>query len=287
MRRERLGWIVTGIGLALAVAAVCRAEVAMEGMTSSVIILGIIEGPDPIPQVLWQPVREVDPALVLNEEGADRGDGRPDIAYHPVTGLPIVVWAYNNGTDHDIALAEWLGSAWSPVEFLTTSIEDERHPRVFVEPDGTVQVVWWVSGNGRVLRVERETTRWSSPETVVPGGAARPSVVAWKGALGVAYERPAAGGSGREVVLAWRSAPGSWTSELLAATPREDGLDPVLHVEANTLWIDWKHAADALAWSRREGSVWSALGMVPWDASTWVGEDAARELARGAALAGE
>ena len=66
------------------------------------IILGVIEGPDPIPQVIWEPVRDIDPDLVLNADGALRGDGRPDVAMDPETGWPHVVWAYFTGPDFDI-----------------------------------------------------------------------------------------------------------------------------------------------------------------------------------------
>ena len=58
-----------------------HAEISAEpGLTEvGVLVLGVIEGPDPIPQIIWEPVRDIDPVLILNAEGAGRGDGRPDI----------------------------------------------------------------------------------------------------------------------------------------------------------------------------------------------------------------
>jgi hypothetical protein len=277
--------MVAGLALIVGTIPIGLAEVAIEGVSSSVIVLGIIEGPDPIPQVLWEPVREIDPALVLNRDGAIRGDGRPDITYDPATGRPFVVWDYNNGGERDIAYSEWLGTAWAPVRFLSTGSEDERDPRAFVEPDGRVQVVWWVTGVGRVERVEREDGRWSAPETVVASGAERPSIAVWQDSPSVTWERPIAGGGGREIVLSRRSGPDMWTSDVIFTSPRVLPLDSVIHINGGTQWVDWKHAPTALAWSRHDGVDWPAPASVPWDSSTWLGEHAARELARAAALA--
>ena len=84
--------------LLLSIGSHAYAEVSADTPAAvNVLILGITEGPDPIPQVLWEPVREVDPILFLNPDGAPRGDGRPDIAFAPDTGWPHVVWSYNAG----------------------------------------------------------------------------------------------------------------------------------------------------------------------------------------------
>ena len=97
MRGKWNGWVPCLAVAALAVTVSqhpIQAEVSANPSPSgvSMMILGIIEGPDPIPQILWEPVRDVDPNLYLNPEGAARGDGRPAVATDPVTGWPHVVW---------------------------------------------------------------------------------------------------------------------------------------------------------------------------------------------------
>ena len=65
----------------LAAAAVgSRAEVSAETQQGVILLmLGITEGPDPIPQVQWTPVLRPPSAAVLNQDGWLRDDGRPDI----------------------------------------------------------------------------------------------------------------------------------------------------------------------------------------------------------------
>ncbi|MCP3919290.1 MAG: hypothetical protein GY711_27440, partial [bacterium] len=122
------------IGLLLVCAATSAlAEVSTDGQQRlGSIILGIItEGADPIP--LWQPLRPLPPGQILNPDGATRGDGRPDMTVrtleNPTRFWPVVVWAYNNGSEHDVAFSEWDGAQWTPVEFLTTAAGDELDPR--------------------------------------------------------------------------------------------------------------------------------------------------------------
>ena len=87
--------------------------------------VGITDGVDPIPQI-WGKVKQEPDAWVLNPSGADRGDGRPDIAYHPDTGAPVVVWAYKlSNSNYDIAISFWEGSSWSPIEFVSSTPENE------------------------------------------------------------------------------------------------------------------------------------------------------------------
>ena len=70
-----------------------------------------------------------------------RDDGWADIAFD-ADGNPYAVWAYDNGVEHDVAFAEWTGARWKPPVFLASGPEDELDTRVFVQPDGTVHVVW-------------------------------------------------------------------------------------------------------------------------------------------------
>ena len=87
----------------VAIAVVCatvsslHAEVAaqVDGPRVGILILGIIEDPDPIPQIIWTPYRDVDPALQLNGDGAERGDGLPSIDWLPSSNSPAVIWAYD------------------------------------------------------------------------------------------------------------------------------------------------------------------------------------------------
>lgn len=262
------------------------AEVAVEieGPTTYVLVVGIIEGPDPVPMLIWEPVRQVDPRLVLNASGALRGDGRPDADFDPVSGRPWVVWAYRTSAAHDIAFATWDGSTWEDTRLLTVSAEDDLDPRIFIDNDGTAHVVWWVPGGPSPLRHVMRAAGASGfgVEEVLPFGgpsASRPSLAVWQGDWYVAFERPSA--SGREVVLARRDGEGVWTLDVVGVTSRTGSLDPTLHVEAGHLWLDWKHDGGRVAYRQRNAGTWTQLATVPWIDPSWFGEQEARELVRG------
>ncbi len=128
-----------------------QAEVAVDycDQFARVIIMGsVVDEIDPIGQVVWQPIRPISATRVLNAAGYARGDGRPDIKVKSISENldPVGVWAYNAGVDHDIAFSEWNGTSWTPTTFLTSSTDDELDPRLAVEGDGTVHVVWWTAG---------------------------------------------------------------------------------------------------------------------------------------------
>lgn len=246
--------------------------------------LGIItEDPETIG--VWQQFRDLPPNQVLNPGGDTRGDGRPDIAYKvsgepgPTGSWPVVVWAYKAGADHDVAIAEWTGTAWSAIVFLTAGIEDDLDPRAFVEADGTAHVVWWTDDElDRVVLATRSaaTGLWSAPIEVIAGGR-RPSVAVLDGVLRVAFERDSVvAGMQQEVVVLRREPAGSFGEESVATTARSEPLDAMLHVSGGTLWLDWMHGEGVFGSVEYGPSGWGAVAEPPWSAPTWVGVEETR-----------
>jgi hypothetical protein len=234
-----------------------------------VIVLGIIEGPDPIPQVIWAPVRDIDPALYLNPDGAGRGDGRPDIFINPVTGWPCVVWAYNNGSDFDIAYSQWNGSAWRQTEFITASVADELDPRIFIDDDA-IYVVWWEPTSSAIRLIKREHLGdWQPLESIGGLVGQRPSVVTWGGTVLVASEQDD-GMGGTEIVLSTRIAEDVYDSEVIGSVPDDSPLEVILHAEQGKLWMDWRNSSTDYAYSEYSGSSWKPAVTVPWTDDTWV-----------------
>jgi hypothetical protein len=262
-------------GLTLAVLAATtgalRAEVSADPtpIEVCVLVLGIIEGPDPIPQGIWEPVRDVDPVLFLNPEGAGRGDGRPDIAMDPVTRWPHVVWAYNNGDDYDIAYSRWDGDGWLETEFLTSNAANEIDPRIHVDSDA-VYVVWWEEGARSVWFVkQRRLSGWEVPEQVNEHPGMRPSVATWGGTVLVTAESED-GQGGRGIVLSRRLGQGDFDAEIVGATSEDLALDVVLHVERDQLWMDWKRSGTEFAYSEFAGDAWTPAATLPWTDHSWI-----------------
>jgi hypothetical protein len=287
--RGDAAWAPRVLGLALAVAAAAGgpalAEVAAEPMLDGVgvVILGVIEGPDPIPQVIWSPVGGTPPALVLNPDGALRGDGRPDVAIDPITQWPHVVWAWRRGAQHDIAYSRWDGSGWTAPSFLTGGLADEIDPRVFVDANA-VHVVWWEPASKAIrLTLRPRTGSWGLTETVVGHTGMRPSVATWGGTLLVASEKASALG-GKTIHLSTRLAPNAFSTVALWATPESQPLDVVLHVEQGTLWADWRQSATKFAYAVHGGWAWTPPAPVSWPDPSWLGFAQARLVIRGLVL---
>jgi hypothetical protein len=248
-----------------------RAEISAEVGPNEVgvLVLGIIEGPDPIPQVIWEPIRDVDPGLILNPDGAARGDGRPDIAIDPVTGWPHVVWAFNNGSDFEIAYSCWDGGGWLEPEFLTAEVADQLDPRIFVDA-GATYVVWWEQGAKSIwLATRPRGGDWELPEHVNGQSGMRPSVVTWGGTILVASEQDD-GQGGREIILSTRLEPGDFNSEFVDSSAEDLSLDVVLHAEQGRLWMDWRHSGSEFAYAEYDGANWSPSATVPWTDDSWL-----------------
>lgn len=272
-------WIAA-LSLVVVTGTAVLAEVSTDPVGGGFLILGITEDSDPIGVAAWQPFREIPAERILNPDGYLRGDGTPDIARKPMNGWPIAVWAYNAGGDHDIAFAEWTGMAWSATEFLTAGTDDDLDPRVFVESDGTVRVVWWTDGTvDRVFLATRHpgSSLWDMPVEVVAGGR-RPSVAVLEGVLRVAYERDSTvPGMTQDVVVVLQEFSGTFTEELVASTDRTDRLDPALHAMQGQLWLDWKQGPGIFGCAEFSQSGWGVVEEPPWLSPSWVGVEETRK----------
>ncbi len=243
-----------------------------------VMVLGVIEGPDPIPQIIWEPIREGGEFIVLNPEGADRGDGRPDFDFYG--SFPVAVWSYSTGADHDIAFTRWNGETWDPLEFLTTDLSDDLDPRVYVDSGGTIHVVWWVPGTpGSIHHVSGTPGNWGTPVSLAAAGQ-RPSVGDFGGNLAIAYERPTA--EAQEIIVTTLG--GHAPDQDVATIQRPERLDPVLHHEAGHTWVAWKHSELQLGYSEWIGGTWTVPSLVSCSNSSWIAEQNAREAVRQAVL---
>jgi hypothetical protein len=249
----------------------------------STILMAIGDGPDPIDPLGWRPIRNIPSERGLNSGGYDRGDGRPDIAYRSST-WPVAVWAYNTGADFDISFSEWTGTAWSAFEFLTSSLVDELDPRLFVEADGTIHVVWWEDGATDSVRLlSRDPLgAWDAAPVLVTSDGRRPSVAVWGGVLRVAYERGSEEPDmNQDIVVARQESDESFTPEIVARTERTDRLDAILHVENGRLWVDWKHADDSISYAEANDGFWTEPAGETWSDPSWLGvEDVRRTIRR-------
>ena len=252
-------------------------------------LASIGEDADPIPRtdIRWQPYRSISSTEILNSTGDVRDDGSPDVFYHPSTNRPFVVWAYDNGPDHDIAFSHWTDNGWSNVQFLTFDVQDELDPRLFIGPDGETYVVWWVDGpDPRVMLTSRTTNlaQWEIPVRVSPPGeiVSRPTVTVYQGVVWVAYERHAGTEptTSRELVIRRLDQDRGFVEEHVVSVQRADRLDPMLHAESGRLWMDWKHSNTRFGSAELVNANWTAPTQYSWSDPSWVGVESMRKLVR-------
>jgi hypothetical protein len=284
--------LVTSLFLLVLCVVPTRSEVSVNphGERPNLIIFGSITD-DPNPLGLWSALRPVPDEGILNSDGDQRGDGRPDTAIDPTTGNPVVVWAYNLGTDYEIALARWTGSEWGSPRFLSAGPENDLDPRLFIRPGGFVHVVWWQDGptpevvlmNG-MLGLDP----WGPPITVTAGGETgrRPSVAVFDDKLHVAFERDSTvAGMAQDVVVAQQQTNGTFAFQVVASTTRSGPLDVVFHVGDDTVWLDWKQSDNEMGWAELEASGWTSPDPQTWPDDSWIGTEDTRALIRAMAAA--
>jgi hypothetical protein len=232
-------------------------------------VLGaILDEPDPYSSYWVQQHIGLGPHSVLNPDGEANGDGRPDVALHPTTRTPLVVWSRNSPGGFDVVLSTFEGGAWTDAVVLADLVEDALDPRLAIDAaTGVVHLVYWV--DDVEPRVEYRSAPgdlsvWSSPQTVSDVGeaACRPQAVVHDGVLRVAYEVhvPGAGGTPRQIVLS-RLEPGGFVQEIVAQTGHDGVVRPEVHSHAGRIWVDWVDDDDVVAWTRFDpvADVWTPI----------------------------
>ena len=272
-RKAALGVALTAVAL---LSSGLLAEVSVElkgveGIYSGYVMMGGDHG-DPWP---WGRVRDqIDAGQVLNEGGDLNGDGPAAFSINPQTGFPEVVWAWFDGSDHEIALSRWDGTAWTSPELLTDNSVEDLDPAIDFAADGTRKVTWWQEGGTPQVwyRIQGTTEDWQPPErvTAVSDDGSRPDVADDAGLARVTYQL--ANGGVTEIVVSTRH--DVWEKETIASTayagPAGDGdIDPRIHVRGDKLWVDWVdgeglmaycvfHGAEGWSSPQTEGYSWNA-----------------------------
>lgn len=270
--------ISTVVLLSLASPAIAEVSRTLPGGT--IIFGGTHDDPDPIG--VWGQYRPIPGLQVLNASGDARGDGPPDLAAITDDLSPLGVWAYNTGTDHDIAFAEWTGSSWTPNVFLTNATDNEQHPKATREPDGTVHVVWENTTTGQVLLASRPAgggSVWGVPVIVADGRRPSIAVDGGSGDLLVAFETDGAVPGVQKINMATHEGSG-WSTVVIASASSPDALVPMVHVEAGQVWVDWIGSAANLGCSEKEPDGWTGVELAPRTSVGWVGVEETRRAIR-------
>jgi hypothetical protein len=239
-----------------------------------VLVLGMTQEPDPITSAIWhQLLPESDP---LNPEGWVRLDGPPSIQLSLNGHNPVVVWAYNNGIESDIAFSSWDGIQWAEIEFLTSSTNNELDPRLYLSDNGDYHVAYWVEETEEIYVISRSAGSqfWDTPELITSAGR-HPSIIFDKDVRLIAYERDGATGGQEIVVNRWDD--GVTTEQVIATTAYTGTLNLILHGNMNRIWLDWIHEEDLLGYTQYfEGSWGVSPRHVPWLDHSWIGAEDAR-----------
>lgn len=252
---------------------------------------GIIEGPDPIgfTDCFGDPkeksggrdkkMSKTDP--ILPPAHAQSVHGRPDFGSNAKSGQPFMVWADRNGREHDIAFTTWTESGWDRVEYVTSSLADERDPRAFAADDGSVYVVWWTDGVTPGIHFSRRDPAFEGWTTgrQIAGDASHPTIAIVDDRVWVAFERESKAGL-RHVIVASESPGGKFVQRIVATSDLKQTLGVEVHLESGRLWLEWKQSGQEFAFVEWVDGSWSEVTTVPWENRSWAGERQARQSIR-------
>lgn len=270
-----------------------RAEVAArttDGGLPRIVIMAGGTGTDPIPHRVWDRVRTLTTDAVLNESGETHGDGAPDISWRGSSGNPSVAWSFWNGAHDEIVVSEWDGTAWSAAQAIAPGADDQLDPRIFVCDNAAAYVTWWTAGSlDRVFLSSRApgSQTWSqSVEVTGLGESGRhPSVVFFNGSVRVAYEKTSGPSGGQTLVVATQATVGSFIRQETAQSPRNERIDPILHVLGTRLWVDWKHDGGVFGFEVFSPVTgWSPSATETYADGSWIGDEMTRQRIRWRAL---
>ncbi len=261
---RRLARGILILSLALAMLHVAEAEVGLVYVSENPprfegpYLLTIIEDGNPI-EGAWARLSWSSSRVVLNENGAVNGDGRPSVIFNPFSRLAVVTWGKSNGSGYDIVESHFENGTWTTpsiiVPDVTTSLDPEPSLALDLQT-GALHIVYVTNDSApQVMHVEApsDLSGWTPPVLVSEIGAAvlRPSAVIHQGNLVVAYEYHAMGigTTPRQITIATEIG-GGFSHETLETTHGSDPNRPKLHTAGGlTLWIDWIDGANDMAWS--------------------------------------
>ena len=140
--------------------------------------------------------------VTLNANGAERGDGVPSIAIHPLTQLPWATWSFNEGGDAELAVSVFDGRNWSSPILLGAegNGQADLQPKLLFTAEGKPIIAWWrQSADGlsqSVWLTARANGVWMAPVRLSSTRvrASRPSLLLRGNELIVAIDGDGRGG---------------------------------------------------------------------------------------------
>lgn len=304
---QRRGLACAVLALTLGSTGVAFGEVStfinpQTGTISGIILGRIIEDADPIEGSIWQMIRP-NYHVALNPDGASeqRTDGVPSIVRLD-DGTAIAFW--DRGlfeTERDIVMSRWSPAGWGPIEWVSDSAELELDPRATIDDEGTIHLAWWlrpVAGTSRELRYRALAAdgTWGATETIVsnadlshPENLTRifshVDVAVYQDKLFFAYEALDTLAGVRWIEISKRLDGEDYVYEALF--PIDAGVpsaELALHGVGEVMWIEWRVAGDAFAYSVFNGTGWSEPGEVALAGDSWVDVEQARQEIRRAVV---
>lgn len=228
--------------------------------------------PDPFP---WGVALGNGRGAPVNPNGDQRGDLWPDFGVNPADGQAEVVWAYNDGNDHEIGFAETVDGHWSPIKVLTNNSVRDIDPRLAFSPatGGTKIVYWSQEPVSRVKLVERATptSAWGMEETVSDGlnSARLPAVAISQGIVFIGYEQDVPTG-GKDILLVMRADVAgfglNFARQVVGHTAWSGSARVTVDVAngGELVYAAWLDSDVQIAYSLWTGSVWTMPQFIPY-----------------------
>jgi hypothetical protein len=213
----------------------------------------------------------------------------PASRLNPRTGHVETVDTVRDGDHDEVRHTVDDGSSKPESELITSSTDDDRHPRIAISSSGDAWVVWYRDSTIRLVLARKhshDTGTWSSERLL--SDATEPSsfpVVAHDGIRAwVAFEIDDGADTGIAVNAIVDEPDPLSLRTLIATTSHGPDRDLQLHHDAGNLWVSWIDSTTEIGWSEFDHVLgeWSAVERESYVADT---VDEARTRIRNAVLA--
>ena len=214
-------------------------------------------------------------SILAVPSSGSRRDGEPTLGVTRIGDsiVPTVTWAHAvSARNHDPVMTRFVNGAWTPLESIASSEQDDRHPRIGQDEEGTLHAAW---GRDVAERLNEEIfyanrsegeASFSMEERVSRAGefAFHPSIAALSsGDVYISYESERGEAAPRLIVAhrvqRERSSGYIFRHRVVARTSNELPADPELKsLNGKSLLLTWIASPSRIGFRIMSNGKWSA-----------------------------
>ncbi|ANM30648.1 hypothetical protein ABI59_15295 [Acidobacteria bacterium Mor1] len=194
-----------------------------------------------------------------------------DSFINPSTSNVEVVDSVLLSGDYEIRHVIDLGQGNYETTYLTANGDDELEPRIVIESDGTVRIVYWrdlTTPDALVVSYDPVAESWSAERTLNGSAGGKAPELAYDGTDSwFVFETGESAGSSVDVGIIAEE-PDPINTVRLGTNDGSTAADPIIVAESGSLWVTWVDDGTYVAWSEYDSAndSWSTAQLEDYSA---------------------